>query len=248
MFFRWMLLASMAFFFTLLKNVTTYTSTFLSVSCNMSRCPATTATAATAATAAATTTAATTATEARRMCIYAENVYIQTQVCVARGFIRLLKAGEYCAPDGSSNRMGIMAIHVVVVMINEPHHKELVVCLSCREKDDKHRERERDTYTNVNLSCRSKPQQMMLNMLLLMPVVNEGEFVCQALHFFYVIVISHTVGNLSHIGNLTLKPGSSQLLSKAVAQSCQGDFSFQHVFLTCQVPEAQQFRCWGAAL
>ena len=32
--------------------------------------------------------------------------------------------------------MGIMAIHVVVVMINEPHHKELVVCLSCREKDD----------------------------------------------------------------------------------------------------------------
>ena len=139
-------------------------------------------------------------------------------------------------------------VHDISFIINESHHKELVMYLSCSEKDDKHRERERDTYTNVNLSCRSKPQQMMLNMLLLMPVVNEGEFVCQALHFFCVIVISHTVGNLNHIGSLTLKPGSSQLLSKAVAQSCQGDFSFQRVFLTCQVPEAQRFRCWGAAL
>ena len=99
------------------------------------------------------------------------------------------------------------------------------------------RERERDTYTKVNLSCRSKPQQMMLIMLLLMPVVNEGEFVCQALHFFCVIVISHTVGNLNHIGSLTLKPGSSQLLSKAVAQSCQGDFSLQRFF--CNMPRAR---------
>ena len=77
----------------------------------------------------------------------------------------------------------------------------------------------------------------MLIMLLLMPVVNEGEFVCQALHFFCVIVISHTVGNLNHIGNLTLKPGSSQLLSKAVAQSCQGDFSLQRFF--CNMPRAR---------
>ena len=116
MFFRWMLLASMAFFFTLLKNVTTYTSTFLSVSCNMSRCPATTATAATAATAAATTTAATTATEARRMCIYGENVYIQTQVCVARGLkigLRLPNAGLLGSPKGDLTCLGPKAWRIL---------------------------------------------------------------------------------------------------------------------------------------